>query len=147
MATNTPDEDLTELSQEDLLARAEYWRSRALEAEAETESALRAWPLRPVQEITAEEENFRTVSLAESWGINAVTTKRDPVKAEPEGTIVAMVFRIEGFDQDVDGSLMARYAAIDRDGQETGWHPHHLGLYPTSTLVVKSGNPADLWRD
>ena len=89
--------------------------------------------MRPVRYITAEEENFRTVPFV---GTNMVTTRRDPIKPEPEGTIVLMAFRVTGYDQDCDGSLMARLEQIDKHGDCTGWDPTQIGLYPETDLVV-----------
>jgi hypothetical protein len=59
--------------------------------------------MRLLREITAEEENFRI----ERRGMFNVI-KRDPVEPEPVGTIVLLPFEITGYDQDCDGSLMAR---------------------------------------
>ncbi len=100
--------------------------------------------LRPVREITAEEENFRTEPLFVAPGIEAVTSRRDPVEPEPVGTIVLLAFRVVGYDPDCDGSLMARLEHIDRDGDASGWEPNCLGLYPNSELVVE-GKLSDLW--
>ena len=95
--------------------------------------------MRPVREITAEEERFRLEPIA---GTRAGTIRRDPVEPEPVGTIVLMAFRVTGYDQDCDGSLMARLEHIDRDGEASGWEPTHIGLYPFSDLVVT----AEEWR-
>jgi hypothetical protein len=96
--------------------------------------------MRPVREITAEEENFRTEPIR---GTNAAMLKCDPVEPEPVGTIVVMAFRVTGYDPDCDGSLMARLEHIDRDGEPTGWEPTNLGLYPNTGLVTT----AEEWRD
>lgn len=101
--------------------------------------------LRPVPEITAEQENFRTVPLAEGPGFRAMMIRRDPVEPVPVGTYVVKVFQVTGYDPDCDGSLMARLAAVDRDGEQTGWEPTHLGLYPDSNLIVD--HPRELWPD
>ena len=87
--------------------------------------------MRPVREITAEEENFRVETKGPFHVI-----RRDPVEPEPVGTIIMMAFRITGYDRDCDGSLMARFEQIDKDGEITGWEPKHLGLYPDTDLVV-----------
>ncbi len=87
--------------------------------------------MRPVREITAEEENFRI----ERRG-NFEVIKRDSIEPEPVGTIVLIPFRIEGYDRDCDGSLMARLAGIDCEGEETGWTPRSIGLYHNTDLVV-----------
>lgn len=73
-------------------------------------------------------------------GIDVI--KRDPVEPEPVGTIVLKAFRVTGYDQDCDGSLMAQLDNIDKDMGTTGWSPNSLGLYPQSTLVVTE----DEWR-
>lgn len=100
--------------------------------------------LRPVREITAEEENFRTVPFFKAPGIDAHTSRRDPVEPESVGTIILMAFRVTGYDPDCDGSLMARLEAIDKDGEPGGWEPNCIGLYPHSELVVE-GNLSELW--
>jgi hypothetical protein len=87
--------------------------------------------MRPVREITADEENFRF----ETKGPFEVI-RRDPVKPEPEGAIVLMAFRVTGYDPDCDGSLMARLEHIDKNGQTTGWTPDAIGLYGDCELVV-----------
>lgn len=90
--------------------------------------------MRPAREITAEEENFRTEPML---GLSMMgMIKRDPIEPEPIGTIVIKAFRITGYDQDCDGSLMARLEQIMRDGESTGWSPHHLGVSPLDTLVL-----------
>jgi hypothetical protein len=89
--------------------------------------------MRPVKEITAAEENFRTEPVP---GTAFDVIKRDPVKPEPEGTIILVPFRITGYDQDCDGSLMARLEAIDKDGEATGYTTNCHGLYPSTDLVV-----------
>ena len=47
-----------------------------------------------------------------------------------------MAFRIEGYDRDCDGGLMARLEHIDQDGECTGWHPSRIGLGPNTALVA-----------
>ena len=97
--------------------------------------------MRPVREITSEEENYRTVELIPG-NPNMLTSKKDPVEPEPVGTIVLMAFRITGYDPDCDGSLMAKLEHIDKDGETTGWTPSQLGLYPSTDLVVT----AEEWK-
>jgi hypothetical protein len=87
--------------------------------------------MRQVREISSAEENFRM----ERKGPFEVP-RRDPVKPEPEGTIVLLAFRVTGYDRDCDGSLMARLEHIDRKGESSGWEPSAIGLYPESELVV-----------
>lgn len=86
--------------------------------------------MRRIREITAEEENFRGEAIAPG----AFMVRRDPVEPEPVGTIVLLPFRVTGYDQDCDGSLMARLESIDLDGRRTGWDPDCIGL--GSGLVV-----------
>lgn len=86
--------------------------------------------MRPVREITAEEENFRFQQIGRFEVI-----KRDPVKPEPEGTIVLMAFRVTGYSPDCDGSLMAKLEHIGKDGEATGWEPDSIGLYPDCEVV------------
>lgn len=89
--------------------------------------------MRPVKEVTAAEENFRTEPVPGA-AFDIIT--RDPVKPEPEGTIILVPFRITGYDQDCDGSLMARLEAIDKTGETTGRTMDCHGLYPEVDLVV-----------
>jgi len=99
--------------------------------------------MRSVREITAEEENFRTESIPGSC-LNAI--RRDPIKPEPEGTIILTAFRITGYDQDCDGSLMARLEAIDSKGNTTGWKVNGVGLHPNIDLVVSSKELEELFE-
>lgn len=87
--------------------------------------------MRPVREITAEEENFRT----EQHG-NFILMRRDPVEPEPVGSIVLMAFRITKYKRDCDGSLMATLEAIDNEGNETGVEIKNIGLYPSTEIVA-----------
>jgi len=68
--------------------------------------------------------------------------RRDSVEPVPVGTIIAMVFRVTGYDPDCDGSLMGRFEHIDRHGNPTGWEPTHLGLYPDTDVILD--NPDEL---
>lgn len=97
--------------------------------------------MRPIREISAEEENFRTEPMFGHTDRFQVV-RRDPIEPEPVGTIILMAFRITGYDPDCDGSLMARLEHIDKDGEPTGWEPTQLGLYSNTDLVVT----ADEWR-
>lgn len=99
--------------------------------------------LRPVPEITAEQENFRMEPLSPLLSERVVTIRRDPIEPVPVGSYVVKVFRVVGYDPDCDGSLMARLANVDRDGEETGWEPSQLGLDPSLALVVD--HPSELW--
>lgn len=85
--------------------------------------------MKPVREITSEEENFR---------LESHVIKRDPIKPVPAGTIVIKLFRVTGYDQDCDGSLMARLENIDKNGEPTGWEERAIGLYPECTLQLDS---------
>lgn len=98
--------------------------------------------IRPVREITPEEEGHEYVPLLP--GTMMFTSKVNPVEPEPVGTYVVMVFKITGYDPDCDGSLMARLEAVDKNGEGTGWAPTHLGLYPDTDLVVE--HPRVLWE-
>ncbi|MBI2099644.1 hypothetical protein HYT45_04560 [Candidatus Uhrbacteria bacterium] len=91
--------------------------------------------MRPVREVTAEEENFR---FEEHGTLPGGVIRRDPVEPEPAGTIVLMAFRVTGYDPDCDGSLMAQLEQVHIDGsnETTGWHPSSIGLYPQSEIVV-----------
>ena len=70
------------------------------------------------------------------------TLRRDPVKPVPEGTYVACIFRVTGYDPDCDGSFMARIEQVDSNGKATGWEATHLGLYSTCEVVLDG--PGDL---
>jgi hypothetical protein len=84
--------------------------------------------MKRIRQITAEEENFRL----EPFGPGALKVRRDGIPPVPVGAIVAKAFLITGYDRDVDGSLMARLAAIDSSGEATGWEVDRVGLYPDS---------------
>lgn len=99
-------------------------------------------PLRPVPDVT-DRENARVVPFVEGIGFHAMTVRRDPVEPVPVGTHVVLVFRVTGYDPDCDGSLMARLARVDKNGEETGWEPAQLTLSPDSALIVD--DPATLW--
>ena len=90
--------------------------------------------MRPIPEVTAEQENFRTEQMEGYPNISFV--KRDSVEPVPIGTIVAHWFRVVGYDQDCDGSLMARLENLNSEGGTTGWCPDHLGLYPDSGVIL-----------
>ena len=97
--------------------------------------------MRPVREITAEEENFRTEPKS-----NLNVIRRDGIKPEPEGTIILMPFRIKSYSPDCDGSLMATLESINSNGEESGWCPNNLGLYSESGLVVSEQELKDLFN-
>lgn len=88
--------------------------------------------MRTVNDIR-DKDGFRIENLN---GMNV--TRRDPIKPEPEGTLVIMAFRVTGYDPDCDGSLMARYEQIhfDNPNKTTGWAPRRLGLSPDTEIVV-----------
>ena len=93
--------------------------------------------MRPVREITAKEENFRTEELIP--GNNRfLISKRDSIEPEPVGTIVLMAFKITGYSPDCDGSMLGEFEHIDKNGEPTGWCPHSIGLYSDTDLVVDS---------
>lgn len=99
--------------------------------------------MKPLPEITDEQENFRMEQIP-GMRPGVVRFKRDPVEQVPVGTVVAMMFRVTGYDPDCDGSLMARMEAVDKDGGITGWEVDCIGLYPESTVVLD--DPAELHR-
>jgi len=88
--------------------------------------------MRPVRDIS-DLENFRTEPFL---GSSLQVIKRDPIEPEPIGTIVLCAFRITSYDQDCDGSLMARLERIDAEGEATGREINSVGLYPDCALVV-----------
>ncbi len=91
-----------------------------------------------IPEVTAEAERFRLERRGPF-----LTPRRDPIEPVPVGSFVVMVFRVTGYDPDCDGSLMARVAHVDREGEPTGWEARALGLYPDSTVQIDA--PAELW--
>ena len=101
--------------------------------------------MRPVRKITAQEENHRLLPMFPE-SRRFMISKRDPVKPEPEGTIVLQAFRVTGYDQDCDGSLMARLENIDVLGEATGWNVSQIGLYPSSSLVVSKDELRTMFR-
>lgn len=98
--------------------------------------------MRPVRYITDEEENFRMEPMKGLEGVSFI--KRDPVEPEPVGTLVAMVFRITGYQQDCDGSLMAKLEKVDSEGRGTGLTINNILLYPECSWVV---DDPDLCKD
>ena len=101
--------------------------------------------LRPVPEITAEQENFRMEPLAVGENFRAMMGRRDPVEVVPVGTYVVKVFRVTGYDPDCDGSLMARLESVDKEGEATGWEVNCIGLYPDTSLIID--DPKELWGE
>lgn len=102
--------------------------------------------MRPVREITAEEENFRTEEFYRDEYKTCSFIKRDPIEPEPIGTIILTAFRIIGYDKDYDGSLMARLEHINKDGTATGWTQGQIGLYPSCDLVVTEEELLNLFK-
>ena len=49
--------------------------------------------MRPIRKVTAAEENFRMEAITPEFGV----VRREPVKPEPEGTIVLLPFRVTGY--------------------------------------------------
>ena len=90
--------------------------------------------MRPVREITAEEENFRIEPLRPGAQIGVI--RRDPVQPESVGTIIMCPFRIVGYQRDCDGSLLAQLEGIDAKGEPIGWTEDSVGLYPNSSFVI-----------
>ena len=86
------------------------------------------------------DDNARVVPLAPGLA----TLKRDFVPPVPVGTYVVLVARVTGYDQDCDGSAMARLEFVDRHGETTGWQANAVGLYPETELLVD--HPGDLWE-
>jgi hypothetical protein len=91
--------------------------------------------MRIIPEIDAERENFRLVPVP---GAAFATIKRDPIEPAPVGTLVALVFRVTGYDPDCDGSLMARLEHIDSRGRATGYTVNALGI--TSEVALDSAD-------
>ena len=102
--------------------------------------------MRTVREISDKEENFRTEPIKENCVYQAV--RRDPVKAEPEGTIVVMAFRLTGYSPDCDGSLMGKFDNIhfDDPDETTGWSPDCLGLSSGTCLVFTEDELKELHK-
>jgi hypothetical protein len=99
--------------------------------------------MKPVREITAEEENFRAEPMLPG-NPRFMVTRRDPVEPVPVGTYVAIVFKVTGYRPDCDGSLMATLAQVNRYGEESGWEENAVGLYPDSDVVLD--DPGELHR-
>lgn len=97
--------------------------------------------MRPVRNIDEKEENFRIEKL---HGFEVI--RYDPIEPEPIGTIILMAFRITGYDQDCDGSLMARLEHINKNGDVTGWDMTNIGLYPKAGLVVTRNELLELFK-
>lgn len=97
--------------------------------------------MRKVRKITEEEENFR-LETTERFGPRVGFVRRDYVEPEPVGTYIAMVFRVEGYTKDCDGSAMVTLAHVNRHGDDTGWRPNSLDLNPESEVVLD--HPAEL---
>jgi len=95
--------------------------------------------IKKIKEITAKEENFRTEQ--NEFGFHNI--RRDSIEPVPIGTHIVMVFKVIGYDKDCDGSLMARLAHVDKNGEPTGWAPTHLGLYPDTDWIVDSPDEID----
>lgn len=97
--------------------------------------------MRRVRDI-GDEENFRIVQKNlgpdQTGGFDRTVgvVRRDSIEPEPVGTIIGMLFRIDGYDKDCDGSLMARLTCIGMDGHETGYTLNCMGLYPESEFVT-----------
>lgn len=102
--------------------------------------------MRPIREITAEEENFRIIDANQTIeGYRLGFIRRDSIEAEPIGTIVLLPFRITGYDPDCDRSLMARLEKIGLDDLEaTGAELTNIGLYPSTGFVVTEDELRDL---
>lgn len=92
-----------------------------------------------VPRIDADQENARLVPL----GPSVATVRRDPVEPVPIGVYVACVFRVTGYDQDCDGSLMAQLEAVDATGEATGWTVDCIGLYPDTAWVLDTPDALD----
>lgn len=100
--------------------------------------------IRPVHAIDPKQENPRMVPIMKG-DMQFFTLKVDPVEPEPVGQYVVCVFEIIGYDQDYDGSLMARLMSVDKDGKRTGAEMNNVGIYPEDTLVVQ--HPSVLWNE
>ena len=100
--------------------------------------------IRPVHAIDPKKENPRQVPVMKG-DMQFFTLEVDPVEPEPIGQYVVCVFQITGYDQDCDGSALARLMAVDKDGKHTGAELTDVGLYPDDTLVVL--HPNALWSE
>jgi len=91
-----------------------------------------------IREITAEEENFR---LEKNF------IKRDPVKVVEEDQILLIPFKITGFTQDCDGSLMLKLSALQIDTlEETGWTEQNIGIYPSTGFITNENELKSLYK-
>ena len=90
--------------------------------------------IRKIKEITAEEENFRVEQSPVDSRIGVI--KRDFVAPVPINSYIIKVFKVTGYDQDCDGSALARLAAVDNKGDTTGWVQHNIGLYEDTGWLI-----------
>lgn len=74
----------------------------------------------------------------EPWLPGAVVVKRDFVGPIPVGSYIACVFKVTGYDQDCDGSAMARLEQVNRAGEGTGVTQDCVGLYANCDVVLDS---------
>ena len=86
-----------------------------------------------IHKLPEVEDHARIVPLL---GTPFETIRRDSIEPVPIGTLIAMIFRVTGYDQDCDGSLMARMEQVDQDGETTGWDVSSIGLYPGSDVIL-----------
>jgi len=93
-------------------------------------------PIRRVRDVS-EAEGARSEQMIPGDG-RFLTTHRNPVEPEPVGTYVALVFRVDAYRPDCDGSLMARLEAVNERGEGSGWFPDALGLLPGDTVALAS---------
>jgi hypothetical protein len=89
--------------------------------------------MRPVRQITDEEEGFRLEPHSE-LAVNVI--RKNPVEPEPIGTIILRAYRIVGYTPDCDGSLIARVVPVDRDGKPLDAEAVRTVIYPDRALVV-----------
>ena len=105
--------------------------------------------MRRPRDISSQEENFRVDDVAPNIGF----IRRDPVQAEPIGTLILRPMRVVGFDQDCDGSLMPRLEVLDLDEISAGLDEPdpvfaapdggtygniltNCGMYPSSGFII-----------
>lgn len=103
--------------------------------EDEVDAFIAANPKRPGRRPRTDRE-----SAPQGGPMPAQSAQEIEVLKPPIGSYVVQVFRIDGYDPDVgetpETATMARLAAVDANGEATGWEPNCVGLYDTTARVI-----------
>ncbi len=65
----------------------------------------------------------------------------------PVGTLVAMLFRVDGYDPDPGGWPLARVEHVDAIGADLGWGGTEIGVYPDTAWRVEESEDLDTLAD